>query len=32
MNLLKLPEFRNEEVMRKKLQYALESGSGFELS
>ncbi|XP_064626388.1 ubiquitin-protein ligase E3C-like isoform X2 [Lineus longissimus] len=32
MNLLKLPEFRDEETMRSKLLYAIESGAGFELS
>ncbi|XP_023217636.1 ubiquitin-protein ligase E3C-like [Centruroides sculpturatus] len=32
MNLLKLPEFKDEETLRAKLLYAIESGSGFELS
>ncbi|XP_014775603.1 ubiquitin-protein ligase E3C [Octopus bimaculoides] len=32
MNLLKLPEFYNEEAMRSKLLYAIESATGFELS
>ncbi|GFU51888.1 ubiquitin-protein ligase E3C [Trichonephila clavipes] len=32
MNLLKLPEFDNEEVLKLKLSYAIESGAGFELS
>uniref|UniRef100_A0AAR2LQY6 Ubiquitin-protein ligase E3C n=1 Tax=Pygocentrus nattereri TaxID=42514 RepID=A0AAR2LQY6_PYGNA len=32
MNLLKLPEFCDEELMRSKLLYAIESSSGFELS
>lgn len=32
MNLLKLPEFHDEVVLRDKLLYALESGAGFELS
>ncbi|XP_041360114.1 ubiquitin-protein ligase E3C-like [Gigantopelta aegis] len=32
MNLLKLPEFKDLETMRLKLLYAVESGSGFELS
>ncbi|XP_063962252.1 ubiquitin-protein ligase E3C-like [Lytechinus pictus] len=32
MNLLKLPEFGNEETLREKLLYAIESGAGFELS
>ncbi|XP_074640383.1 ubiquitin-protein ligase E3C-like [Tubulanus polymorphus] len=32
MNLLKLPEFKDEETMRNKLLYAIESGAGFELS
>ncbi|KAK3089067.1 hypothetical protein FSP39_000528 [Pinctada imbricata] len=32
MNLLKLPEFRDEETMKTKLLYAIESGAGFELS
>ncbi|MGH0162181.1 UNVERIFIED_CONTAM: hypothetical protein FKN15_054862 [Acipenser sinensis] len=32
MNLLKLPEFCDEHLMRNKLLYAIESSSGFELS
>ncbi|XP_070563134.1 ubiquitin-protein ligase E3C-like [Ptychodera flava] len=32
MNLLKLPEFTDEELLRTKLLYAIESGAGFELS
>ncbi|KAG8192273.1 hypothetical protein JTE90_002099 [Oedothorax gibbosus] len=32
MNLLKLPEFESEEVLKVKLTYAIESGAGFELS
>ncbi|XP_071954311.1 ubiquitin-protein ligase E3C-like isoform X2 [Antedon mediterranea] len=32
MNLLKLPEFKSEEIMREKLVYAIESDAGFELS
>ncbi|KAL7875505.1 hypothetical protein AOLI_G00104680 [Acnodon oligacanthus] len=32
MNLLKLPEFCDEVLMRSKLLYAIESSSGFELS
>ena len=32
MNLLKLPEFNDENVLREKLLYALASGAGFELS
>lgn len=32
MNLLKLPEFSDINVLREKLLYALESGTGFELS
>ncbi|XP_061411231.1 ubiquitin-protein ligase E3C [Lethenteron reissneri] len=32
MNLLKLPEFLEEETMRGKLLYAIESAAGFELS
>jgi ubiquitin-protein ligase E3 C len=32
MNLLKLPEFKDKEVLRTKLLYAIESGAGFELS
>ena len=32
MNLLKLPEFKDEETLSAKLLYALESESGFELS
>ena len=32
MNLLKLPEFADERTLRTKLLYAIEAGSGFELS
>ncbi|XP_076828121.1 ubiquitin-protein ligase E3C [Brachyhypopomus gauderio] len=32
MNLLKLPEFCEQQLMRSKLLYAIESSSGFELS
>ncbi|XP_071542676.1 ubiquitin-protein ligase E3C [Panulirus ornatus] len=32
MNLLKLPEYRNELTLKEKLLYAITSGSGFELS
>ncbi|XP_058832317.1 ubiquitin-protein ligase E3C [Topomyia yanbarensis] len=32
MNLLKLPAFEKEDVLREKLLYAIQSGSGFELS
>ena len=32
MNLLKLPEFLDEQTLRSKLLYAIESGAGFELS
>lgn len=32
MNLLKLPEYIEVETLRQKLLYAIESGSGFELS
>lgn len=32
MNLLKLPEYEDEETMRKRLLYAIHSGAGFELS
>lgn len=32
MNLLKLPEFCDQQLMRNKLLYAIESSSGFELS
>lgn len=32
MNLLKLPEYLDDETMREKLLYAVESGAGFELS
>jgi len=32
MNLLKLPECQDEQTMRSKLLYAIESNSGFELS
>lgn len=32
MNLLKLPEFHSEDILREKLLYAIESEAGFELS
>lgn len=32
MNLLKLPEFADEDTLRKRLLYAIRSGAGFELS
>jgi len=32
MNLLKLPNYRSKELLRKKLLVAVESGAGFELS
>ena len=32
MNLLKLPEFCDANLMRNKLLYAIESSAGFELS
>ncbi len=32
MNLLKLPMFKDKETMKSKLLYAIQSGSGFELS
>eukprot|EP00090_Calanus_glacialis_P033719 TRINITY_DN5609_c0_g1_i7.p1 TRINITY_DN5609_c0_g1~~TRINITY_DN5609_c0_g1_i7.p1 ORF type:complete len:730 (-),score=261.08 TRINITY_DN5609_c0_g1_i7:104-2266(-) len=32
MNLLKLPDFRDAVVLKRKLIYAIESGAGFELS
>lgn len=32
MNLLKLPEFCDQRLMRNKLLYAIESSAGFELS
>ena len=32
MNLLKLPDFRQESTLREKLLYAISSNSGFELS
>ena len=32
MNLLKLPPYRTAQQIREKLVYAIESGSGFELS
>ena len=31
-NILKLPTYSSEQVLRKKLLYALDSGSGFELT
>ncbi|CAB4065040.1 unnamed protein product [Lepeophtheirus salmonis] len=32
MNLLKLPNFEEEKILKDKLLYAIESGSGFDLS
>ena len=32
MNLLKLPPYESREALRDKLVYAIEAGSGFELS
>lgn len=32
MNLLKLPEYSDQETLARKLTYAIESGAGFELS
>ncbi|XP_058118357.1 ubiquitin-protein ligase E3C [Anopheles ziemanni] len=32
MNLLKLPAFEEEDILREKLLYAIQSGAGFELS
>lgn len=32
VNLLKLPEYRDLELLREKLLYAIQSSSGFELS
>ena len=32
MNLLKLPEFHDEALLRSKLLYAIECAAGFELS
>lgn len=32
MNLLKLPEFHEEEQLNEKLMYAITAGAGFELS
>ena len=32
MNLLKLPKYTDELELRDKLVYAIDSGSGFELS
>merc|ERR1712070_847173 len=32
MNLLKLPKYENEDVLKEKLLYAVRSNSGFELS
>lgn len=32
MNLLKLPEFQDEALLRSKLLYAIECAAGFELS
>jgi len=31
-NVLKLPTYSSEKVMRERLIYAIESGAGFELS
>lgn len=32
VNLLKLPDYGNEELLRQKLLYAIKAGAGFELS
>ena len=32
VNLLKLPRYNNEKVLREKLLYAINSGAGFDLS
>ena len=32
MNFLKLPDYPDEETLRLRLTYAIESGAGFELS
>ncbi|KAJ0160750.1 putative E3 ubiquitin protein ligase [Colletotrichum tanaceti] len=32
VNLLKLPRYKNQETLRKKLLYAVSSGAGFDLS
>ncbi len=32
MNLLKLPEYPNEHMLKEKLLYAIRSNSGFELT
>ncbi|KAK9497841.1 hypothetical protein O3M35_003756 [Rhynocoris fuscipes] len=32
MNILKLPVYKNEQTMREKILYAIQSGSGFDLS
>eukprot|EP00541_Cyclophora_tenuis_P019072 CAMPEP_0116575610 /NCGR_PEP_ID=MMETSP0397-20121206/20051_1 /TAXON_ID=216820 /ORGANISM="Cyclophora tenuis, Strain ECT3854" /LENGTH=115 /DNA_ID=CAMNT_0004104517 /DNA_START=218 /DNA_END=565 /DNA_ORIENTATION=+ len=32
MNLLKLPNYQNKQLLRKKLLASIESGAGFELS
>lgn len=32
MNLLKLPEFKDEATLHSKLLYAIQAGAGFELS
>ena len=32
MNLLKLPEFSDKSLLRKRLEYVIHSGAGFELS
>jgi ubiquitin-protein ligase E3 C len=32
MNILKLPDYKNEKVLREKLLYAINSNSGFDLT
>jgi ubiquitin-protein ligase E3 C len=32
LNLLKLPQFKDEDTLKDKLLYAIQSGAGFELS
>ena len=32
MNLLKLPQYEDADILRKKLVYAIEAEAGFELS
>ena len=32
VNLLKLPDYQNKEIMREKLLYAINTESGFDLS